>query len=438
MRRIVFLLCLLVARQQVHAQQLYFLYLQTEGRQPFYVKLDKKLYNSSVSGYLIIPKLREGTYSLVVGFPKSEWEEQRIPIVIQQKSAGYLLKNFGARGWGLFNWQTLDVAMAENSASKNPEGSPGNATAFSTMLSDAVNDPTIKQAPVVSVPPGKPSPAPSNVPPAATPVPEKKEPSEPVQVAEPEVNRSQVSRTLLVSTDSTVEAIYIIQTGEVRDTVIVNWISVNSVAPRELPAGSSASSDPLVSAPPPVKVTEPVASGEGSGVNPDTVQSPKKETVPETTITAPEKKTDTVQLQPVADSTKKADQFIPMELSTKAAQVENPMDTAVKAPDKGQLQINSNCRAEASEEDFLKLRKKMAGEKDDEAMLNACKKMFRQKCFSTDQIKHLSVLFMTDQGKYSFFDMAYPFVYDSMNFPDLQSQLTDPYYISRFRAMIRQ
>ena len=63
--------------------------------------------------------------------------------------------------------------------------------------------------------------------------------------------------------------------------------------------------------------------------------------------------------------------------------------------------------------------------------------MFKQKCFSTEQIKNLSGLFLKEEEKYHFFDAAYPFVHDSQQFKLLESQLTDPYIITRFRAMLR-
>jgi len=38
------------------AQQNHFIYIETENKQAFYVKLDKKLYASSPWGYLVMPK----------------------------------------------------------------------------------------------------------------------------------------------------------------------------------------------------------------------------------------------------------------------------------------------------------------------------------------------------------------------------------------------
>ena len=70
-------------------------------------------------------------------------------------------------------------------------------------------------------------------------------------------------------------------------------------------------------------------------------------------------------------------------------------------------------------------------------MLDAAKKTFKNTCFSVEQVKNLSALFLNDAGKYIFFDAAYPHVYDSQNFGILQNILTDQYYISRFKAMIR-
>ena len=72
--------------------------------------------------------------------------------------------------------------------------------------------------------------------------------------------------------------------------------------------------------------------------------------------------------------------------------------------------INSDCKAVASDDDFLKLRKKMAAEDNDDDMITLAKKVFKAKCFTVEQVKNLSVLFLKDAGRYAFFDMTYPFV----------------------------
>ncbi len=79
-----------------------------------------------------------------------------------------------------------------------------------------------------------------------------------------------------------------------------------------------------------------------------------------------------------------------------------------------------------------------AGENNNDDMLKEAKKGFKSRCFSTEQIKNLSYLFLNDEGKYQFFDAAYAFSSDSDQYYKLQSQLSDPYYVSRFKAMIHK
>ena len=115
-----------------------------------------------------------------------------------------------------------------------------------------------------------------------------------------------------------------------------------------------------------------------------------------------------------------------------------PVDSV--AIDKGTTQKaavkSNNCKAVAVEDDFFKLRKKMASANSDDAMITDAKKTFKTKCFSTTQVRNLSTLFLTDESKYKFFDAAYQYVSDLENFSTLQSALKDEYFINRFKAMI--
>src|SRR5688572_25849778 len=100
----------------VSAQKVYFVYIQTENEQPFFVKFNKKTIQSSPSGYIILPKLIDSTYELSIGFPKIPGAEQKFSVVVNKKDHGFLLKNFAEKGWGLFDLQSLDVHMAMNAA----------------------------------------------------------------------------------------------------------------------------------------------------------------------------------------------------------------------------------------------------------------------------------------------------------------------------------
>lgn len=154
------LLCMLFfCTLQTFSQQDYFIYLQTDNNQAFYIRLNNSVYSSSSTGYLILPKLADSTATLTIGFAKNVYPEQQFNVPVNHKDAGYVLKNFGDKGWGLFNLQT-SVVIRSNSADekKKPEltGSKRN-DAFSMLLSNAVNDTsvlyTVNKPPKPTLPP---------------------------------------------------------------------------------------------------------------------------------------------------------------------------------------------------------------------------------------------------------------------------------------------
>ena len=98
---------------------------------------------------------------------------------------------------------------------------------------------------------------------------------------------------------------------------------------------------------------------------------------------------------------------------------------------------NNNCTVVADENDFLKIRKIMAAVETEDEMVSSALNYFKTKCFTVTQIKNLGTLFLTDAGKYKFFDAAYLYVTDLVNFSSLQTELKDEYYINRFKAMLR-
>ena len=80
----------------------------------------------------------------------------------------------------------------------------------------------------------------------------------------------------------------------------------------------------------------------------------------------------------------------------------------------------------------------MVSETNDDDMIKVAKKTFKSKCFTTEQIKNLSVLFLKDEGKYMFFSAAYQFVSNSEAFNTLEAQLTESEYVIRFRVLINK
>ena len=101
------------------------------------------------------------------------------------------------------------------------------------------------------------------------------------------------------------------------------------------------------------------------------------------------------------------------------------------------LVVNSDCKNFASDYDVDKLRVKMLEAGKDEDRIEAAKKVFKTKCFTTKQIRALCEVFTSDAQRYHFFEVAYPFVSDD-HFHELSDLLADPVYNSKFKIMTGQ
>ena len=383
------LVSMLLLNTALHAQQYYFAYVQTDNKQPFYLKMNDKVLSSSASGYVVIPKLSSGNYSVTFGFPKDQFPQQTINLNIASADAGFLLKDFGAKGWGLFNLETMQVAMNNSAGNSALIPTTSNQDVFSNTLAGAANtDLSVakKPAPVVV----------EEVKPLIV--------KEAAKVIKPATENA----IKKINTSSDVDGksyTYVDHTGMQNDTINV-FIAANKIAtPAETVKEIAV-----------VKEDKPVV----------------KEAKPESKETKPTKFLDIDMAKTAANNTEP--ETAPRMLKNKKSSIAKP-EAVIK--DKPVVSFNSDCKAMANENDFLKIRKKMAAAVSDDAMVDAAKKVFKTTCYSVEQIKNLSALFLNDAGKYNFFDAAYPHIYDSQNFGALQAQLSDQYYISRFKAMIR-
>ena len=174
----------------------------------------------------------------------------------------------------------------------------------------------------------------------------------------------------------------------------------------------------------------------------DEYQNGDKDTV---RILIPNRNEPIVRLESKADSTKDDRKFLDVNPDTTYAINQSPSETKKEGSKKlwpfsknksGVAEVKK-CQNLAGNDDFLKLRRKMAGRTSDDGMLEEAKKFFRTKCFSSEQIKNLSSMFLSNAGKYNFFYVSYDYVSDKENFPSLQSELKDEYYVNQFRTMLR-
>jgi hypothetical protein len=113
----------------------------------------------------------------------------------------------------------------------------------------------------------------------------------------------------------------------------------------------------------------------------------------------------------------------------------NKPDAVALSPGKP---VRSNCARMAAEKDLQALRRKMVNIPDEDDMVSAALKDAKLRCYTTAQVKALSVVFTRQEGKYKLIDAVYPYVYDPANYGELEPLLTDKYFIHRFRALVQQ
>src|SRR4051812_42686829 len=106
---------------QMYGQQEHFVYIQSDEKVSFDVSVNGKTYNSSSIGYVILPKLTKGNYELNVSFANKKYPDQQFNCAIDKVDAGFLLKNYTDKGWGLFNLQTSDIIMAVSASTVVPD-----------------------------------------------------------------------------------------------------------------------------------------------------------------------------------------------------------------------------------------------------------------------------------------------------------------------------
>ncbi|MBP6431362.1 MAG: DUF4476 domain-containing protein [Ferruginibacter sp.] len=326
------------------AQQNHFVYIQADNKQPFYVKLNDKVYSSSASGYIILSKLIENNYNLTIGFPKNEWPEQKLNLTIQKNDLGYMLKNFDDKGWGLVDMSSYQI-IYNNSYSAQAQATANNEVTTPTQVKEV-----------------------------------KKEEVKPIEKIEAEEKRSTITKLFTSKSNSSIDIIYTVKNTNTTDTV---------------------------------KVTIPI--DDKKDVN-NNVANP----------------------QVTTNSTPQVIQEIEKPKPSKPVEVEEKVVSSPPVIKQTSPAIKSNCKSTANEDDYKKLRKKMAAAESDNEMLYRASATFQKQCYTTEQIKTLSFLFLNDEGKYKFLDTAYPYISDSENFPKLVTLLSEEYYVKRFNAMLKK
>lgn len=143
-RFLIFFFCLLSLTEGAWAQHYFF--IEADGQQPFYARWNGKLISSSASGFLLVPRVEDEKIILTIGFPRNQFPEQNFELTEMNRDRGFQLKNFGEKGWGLFDRTSLAVIMpvSANSeklmdVSKTPDKS------FASVLAEVTGDSTLRE-----------------------------------------------------------------------------------------------------------------------------------------------------------------------------------------------------------------------------------------------------------------------------------------------------
>jgi len=436
------------------SQKVYFVYLQTEDNQPFYVRMDKAMYSSTASGYVIVSKLKDSTYSFIVGFPQNKWPEQKFSVALNKKDHGYLVKNFGEKGWGLYDLQTMSLQMAGSDNAKTSTGGKDESP-FTDILAKASDDPSLKELPPITV----------NEKGTGTAVPEKKTEAV-VETNKPDAD-TKITEPVTVKTEDK-KAIVKNKPVEKKKPVTVPAVAKTEVKKsdeKDKPVAKVEdktepevvktepvvlkTEEPVKAEPVVLKTEEPVVAKTEDRV----VTTYKPSVVVKKSENATKDGVGLVFIDQTSDGNADTIALIIPDTKPLVPVQENPVkeekkfveilpdateDNLIVKPGQKFYHEMNNCATLAKDNDFFKLRKQMASVDGDDKMLAEAKTVFKDKCFTTQQVKNLGALFLTDAGKLNFFVAGYYHVSDKNNYNTLQSELREETYISQFKAMLTQ
>lgn len=459
--RLLIMLIFLVPGIIVSAQNKRFIYVQSDNSQPFYIKLNDKLFSSTASGYVILPRLEDGKYLLNIGFPKNEFPEQRFQLSVDGQNEGFLLKELGNK-WTLLNIESMTLIAASDAAVQPdvvavPEGKLQDDP-FSALLAEVVKDssilkvnsresePSVKAATVAGdsrsigvIENETPAPSASG---AATGTAKDESHADPdtkqVSAESKEVRNETENpfvRILLVNEEGGQDMVYVNKV--MKDTIRLFLPVTSLMSHSESQLLTESKNEPVIPDSDDLTITPTVIPApQNDAKAADTTGRVFRETI----VTTSESEPESVESRTVDKAKNKGALIIynpDLTVDNKPVDERGNEARETKIAE-STVNVNSDCKSIATEKDFLKLRKKMAGENEIFKMIEAARRSFKSRCYTTEQLRNLSFLFLDDDGKYQFFDAAYPYTSDSDRFYTLESQLKDSYYIKRFKAMIRK
>ena len=369
------------------SQQTHFIYIQSEDRQPFYVRLKEKIISSTESGYLFVPKLEQGQLNFTLGFPKNAWPSSSYSLEIENKDLGFQLKKVDDHTWALYNIQSSDLLSPQEVNKVSNQIIETSTDEFTNILAEVSNTPSVKQKKINTDTPLV----------AVTKIEENKVDKQ-VSTAEVEIVVSQPLDT---------------QTIAKLEVPVVENQTMTDEKPEK--GGKKSKKSKIKSEP--SNITQDFSFLDSTGRS----------------LTYTIKEGDNEDHVVVFISYEKPLVFPKEEPDTTANMVVEPTLIADYAQSDNQPMVR--CMSVAEEKDFIKVRRKMTQEDNEVKMIEVAEKAFKDKCFNTDQIRYLAVLFINEDNRLAFIKMSVTYTSDLSMFGSLQQLFNTEKNIKSFKEI---
>ncbi|MBC9934075.1 DUF4476 domain-containing protein [Chitinophaga qingshengii] len=483
-RTVLYLLaCLFCCGRSWAQSQQHYVYIQSEKGQPFYVKVNGQVLSSTERGYIILPRLENGTVPISVGFAQSEGpaQEQKFYVRISKNDQGFLLKK-----GSLYNLQTFREIKADNgdgstatAAAQEPvtetvaansedtarkemmgnlqkelettfaqkatvtgpgkPSSPKAGNSFSSALDKVVVTGNDRDEPAEEIAPAK------SAQPVAVPAGE-------VEVKKPRGKKHRGEREPL--TDEEQAILKSVMAEESKSAAVEAAVEdqPKQQATEEQPAPKKTKkhrkregdpdfiefqdeSKPAAAAAVPAAVAAAPVEAVTSAVDlPATEEAPSRKKKKRKLFDDTEHPNNII--------TDSSGYGVAAGGETSAKSRKKKHDDAVEEvtgkKNADTRLINTDCGNIMDDDTFRKVLRKFAGSKSDDGMIDVFRRSTRNYCLETAQIKTLAQLMSTDEARYRLLDMAYAKTYDTEKYGSLESLLTESYYKGRFKAMLHK
>jgi hypothetical protein len=378
----------------------YFVLIQADSEQAFYIRLDSQLYSSSPAGHLILSQLKDSAYPITVGFPGHIYPEQRYLLNIGQKDRALRLSRQDNR-WRLLDDQGQTMpAVADPAAGEMPLlAGAKKDDAFSQMMAAIVRDTAVMYNTYAAS-------------------------SDSTYAAALDSARSPATvDTPAISVRGQDFAIPSAPTGVVKLSERKSTQSLSLVYTDHLVNKKTDTIDVIIPVDTQAVAVRPPSSSSG------TVRATTLVQLPDTSRFIAARNTQFPDSSHSTVTTRSGSS-----LPGHTPKPDTPSQAASVSHKTTLPFVNSDCHAFATDYDVDKLRVRMLSANKDDDRVQVAYKIFKTKCFTSSQVSALCEVFPTDAAKFKFLEAAYPFVSDD-RFPELVNLLSDPVYAAKFRTL---